>query len=260
VNIIRAGSGLGDSFYLRSIAAEMLRGGEPVTVRSNYPDAFIGLEVKVEPFDRFGVTTLAHYTTRKLVKGSNQFQDMAISAGLGSDIPLSIDWTVRNHKLVEGLKEKADARPIVIVHGGRTPMERKDGFGAELLPSSSAFHAALAALDGCFLVQIGKAEQVYPIKADISLNGGTSVSDLMDLGKIADGFVAQVSFCVPLAEMFDKPLLVVWAADGMSPARHYYISSITPQKVLSKDTSCWVVDDWPVEQIKGATRAFRELF
>jgi hypothetical protein len=64
---------------------------------------------------------------------------------------------------------------------------------------------------------------------------------------------------IPLAVVFDKPLLIVWAAQGMSPARHWYISSITPQKVLSKPSSKFVVDDQPLERIQEATRAFRNV-
>lgn len=259
MKVVRAGSGLGDSFYLRSIAQEMLNRGERVTVRSNYPDAFIGLNVKVEPFDRAGVNVVAHYTERKRVSGTHQFADMCIAAGLGPDVHLDIEWTVRNRTLVDGLIEDAAGRPIVVVHGGRTPMERKDGFGIELLPKQAAFDAVLAAISDCFLVRVGKGVQTYPLSCNVDLNGSTSVADLMDIAKIAYAFVAQVSFCVPLAEMFGKPLLAVWAAEGMSPARHYYISSITPEKVLSKPSSKFVVDDWPAEKIREVARAFRNF-
>jgi hypothetical protein len=69
--------------------------------------------------------------------------------------------------------------------------------------------------------------------------------------------VGQCSFAIPLAEVFDKPALFVWAARGMQHNMHYYIKAITPQKVLSKETSRFVIDDWPVEKIQEVARTFR---
>ena len=138
-------------------------------------------------------------------------------------------------------------------------MGRTDGFGAELLPERAAFDLVLDHLADYFLVRIGKGAERYPIACDVDLNGNTSVSDLLDLGSVCRGVVAQCSFCVPLAEVFDKPLLAIWAARGMEPARHRYIKQITPQKILSKGTSLHVVDSWALEKIREAVRGFCEL-
>ncbi len=138
-------------------------------------------------------------------------------------------------------------------------MARTDGFGKELLPRADAFNAALGVLVDCFLVQIGQAEQIYPLCCDVALNGNTSVADLLDLGAACDGVVAQCSFAVPLAEVFDKPALFVWAAHGMQYNMHPYVKQITPQKVLSKPTSRFVVDDWLPDKIEEEVRAFRAV-
>lgn len=256
---VRGGAGLGDAIYLRPIAEYFLRQGKQVAVCCGWPGVFAGLDVEILPFDRFNIDVLAHYTVGKTNRQTNQWQDICASAGVG-ELPLRFRWKVLNQKLVDELRTKAAGRPLVLVSGGRRPMDRTDGFGLELLPEREAFEGALAALSDCFLVQIGNAKQIYGLRSDVDLNGGTSVTDLLDLGSSCDGIVGQCSFVIPLAEVFDRPLLIVWASAGMSPARHYYISSITPHKVLSKlATDRFVVDDWSEEQKKEVLDAFRHV-
>jgi ADP-heptose:LPS heptosyltransferase len=135
-------------------------------------------------------------------------------------------------------------------------MGRTDGFGAELLPQPRAFETALRSLDSCFRVQIGDAKQLYRLPHDLSLNGKTSISDIIDIGSICNGIVAQCSFCVPLAEAFNKPFLAVWAAAGMAPGVHKYLRAITPKKILSKPSSHHVVDTWSETDIRLAAMTF----
>lgn len=246
---IRGGAGLGDAIYLRAIAEHFVRAGKSVTVCSDYSDVFLGSGAQTAPFDRFNIDVLAHYTAGKYRGGTNQWQDICASAGVG-DLPLKFSWQVRNQALVNQLLEDAGERPLVLVNGGRPPMARTDGFGAELLPEKAAFDAVLAAARDCFTVRVGKGPSLYEIPAVVDMNGGTSVSDILDIGSVAAGLIGQCSFVIPLAEAFDKPLLVVWSAAGMSSARHPYISSITPQKVLSKPSSRFVVDDWPRQDLE----------
>lgn len=253
---IRGGSGLGDSLYIRPIAQWLLDHGEQVTVCSDYPEVFFGMDVLIEPFGRERIDILAHYTNGKYDTSTNQWQDICRNAGIATE--LHIDWTVRNAALVEKLRDMANGRRIIVVHGGRAPMGRKDGFGMELLPESNAFHVALAALQDCMLVRIGKGEEIYKLPADIDLSDSTSISDLIDIGSICDGIIAQCSFAIPLAEAFDKPLLTVWAARGMEAERHPYIRAITPKKILSKPSSIHVVDDWPMEQIQEKTKEWAQ--
>jgi len=254
---IRGGSGLGDSIYLRPIVEHLICNGEIVTVLSDYPGVFIGAAVEVEPFGRERIDVLAHYVAGKNDPTTTQWQDVCRSAGVS--VALRFDWTVQNQPLLESLVTKAAGRPIILVHGGRAPMGRTDGFGAELLPEREAFEAVLGVLAECFLVRVGKAAQLYPLRADVDLNGSTSVSDLLDIASVCEGVVAQCSFAVPLAEVFDKPLLAVWAARGLSAGRHQYIKSITPRKVLSGPKSRFVIDGWPTEKIQEAARAFRNV-
>jgi len=249
---IRGGSGLGDSLYLRPLVDHFIAAGDTVTVCSDHPEVFLDSRATVEPFSRENINVLGHYVAGKPNPDTDQWQDICASAGTPG-LPLRFDWTVRNQALVDRVTAAAGRQPIILVHGGRTPMGRTDGFGLELLPDRRAFDAVLAMLHGCHTVRIGKGANLYALPVSSDLSDETSVSDLLDLASICDGMIAQCSFAIPLAEVFDKPLLAIWAAGGMCAYRHPYIKSITPRKVLSKLTSHYVVDDWPVDKVMEAT-------
>jgi len=255
---IRGGAGLGDAIYIRPIAEHFIRTGAQVTVCSAFAEVFLGTGAEVVQFDRFNIQVLAHYVLGKRDTTTNQWEDICRSAGVS--VPLRFEWQLRNHELVKAIKAAAGGRQIILVHGGRVPMGRSDGFGKELLPEKRAFDAALGALGkDCFKVRVGKGADLYPLDVDVDLNGTTSVSDLLDIGSVCDAVVGQCSFAIPLAEVFDKPALFIWAAHGMQHNMHAYIRQITPQKVLSKPTSRFVVDDWPLERIEEAARGFRDV-
>jgi hypothetical protein len=253
---IRGNSGIGDAIYTRAIVEYFLCRGERVTVCSDHPEIFAGLDCTVEPFRRVKVKLHAVYTTRKKFSDTNQWQDVCISAGVPRDRPLSITWTRRNHALVENLLRRAEGRPLVLVHGGRTPMGRSDGFGKELLPRREAFDAVMNRFRECYTVRVGKGADLYPLPVSCDLNGSTSVSDLLDLWQACDGIIAQCSFAVPLAEAFGKPAMFVWAAAGLK-SPHIYIRQIVPGKVLSKPSSAFVMDSWTDQQIQQEVDEFR---
>ncbi len=254
---IRGGSGLGDSLYIRPVAEHFLRRGDDVTVNSNYADVFHGLPVKIEPFSR-AANVLAHYSRHRARVGTTQFDDVCETAGIGR-VPLAFQWPVRNAVLVRRLLLAAEDRPLVLVHGGREPWGRQDGLGLPLLPERAAFEAVLEQLAHCFTVWIGAGPRLYRLRVDEDLGDRTSVSDLLDLGCACDGVVSQVSFCVPLAEVFDKPLLTIWSASGLK-ARRELLRQITPQKVLSKpEIGRFVMDDWSAERLSQGVRIWETM-
>ncbi len=254
---VRGGRGLGDAIYIRPIAEHFVRRGERVSVLSAYADVFLGSGAKVEPFDRIA-EVVAHYVGRKGIAGTTQWQDVCLSAGV--DVPLAIGWKVHDPQLLYRVVPQAKGRPIVLVHGGRLPMNRADGFGREMLPEPHAFGAVLAELRaaGCYLVQVGHAEQLYELEVDLDLNGKTTVAQLFDLAWSCDAMVAQCSFMVPLAEAFDKPLLAVWAARGLA-SNEAFIRTTTPEKVLSGARDVYVMDDWCVERQREVAREFHDI-
>lgn len=259
MTIIRAGSGLGDSLYLRAIVEYLVRKDRgPVIALSDYPEVFIGSGASVEAFRRHKpLDMVAHYVTRKGLLATSQFADMCIHAGIPPYyVPLEFTWEVRNRPLVDNLRTKARGRPIVLVHGGRAPMARTDGFGAELLPRREAFEAVLEDLRDCYLVRVGKGAALYRLPVDVDLSDSTSVSDIMDLGASCDGAVSQCCFMIPLAEGFGKPLLTLWASAGLNSST-LYVRQIVPEKILSKPTSRHLVDDITLLQRAGKIEAFR---
>lgn len=256
--ILRGPSGLGDSVYLRPIVEHLVRRGEKLRVLSDYPDVFRGVDAEVTPFLRLQKPdVMAHYVGGKSSTTTTQFEDMCISAKIVEKIPFRFDWSVSNAALIDLIADFAAGRKVVVVHGGRTPMGRKDGFGAELLPQKPAFDAVLAALEGCFTVRVG-GDTKYPLKVDLDLQGKTTVRDLLDIFKACDAAVVQCSFAVPMAEAFGKPLLAVWAAAGLK-AKHSYVKAITPKKIFQNASSRHVFDDWPAEKIRESALAFRGI-
>lgn len=249
---IRGGSGLGDSLYVRPVAEYFVRAGEQVTVMSDYADVFINSGVTVQPFRRDTCNVVAHYTRGKDNPNTTQWTDVCTSAGVG-DLALSFAWAVRNQALMGKLTARAAGRPIIMVNGGRPPMGRADGYAAEMLPAQRAFDAVLGALSDCFIVEVGKGNENYPLKADYNLSDRTAVSDLLDIATIARALVGQCSFMIPLAECFDKPLLAVWSVRGLVSSTPY-IRQCTPCKLLSKPTSSYVMDDISDEGLQAATR------
>lgn len=254
---IRGGSGLGDAIYMRPIVEHFRKLGEDVEVCSCHPDVFAGTGAQVSAFRRDRIDILAHYTSGKAREDTNQWQDICASAGQDG-LSLTFAWSVRNQALVDDIKAKAAGQKIVLIHGGRAPMARTDGFGRELLPKRAAFETALRALSHCFTVRVGKGSEEYRLPADLDLASRTSVTDLFDLAWTCDAIVAQCSFMIPLAECFDKPLLAIWAAHGMQYNMHPYIRQITPAKVLSKPTSRFAIDEWSPEQIAEVAHIFIE--
>jgi len=257
VKRLRGGSGLGDSLYVRPICDELIRRGEQITVLSNYPDVFLGSGATVEPFSRNNVQVVAHYVNGKSKAGTTQWQDVCESAKVGAE--MRFNWSIKNESLIERLHALAAGRPIILAHGGRAPMGRADGFANDLLPTQWVFDEILVQLRDCFVVGIGSKEGIrYELQVESDMTGRTSVSDLLDMAYSCDAVVAQCSFAIPLAECFDKPMLAVWS-HRVHVSNQAYIKTIIPQKVLSKSTSTFVMDDWNEEQITEAVNAFRHL-
>ncbi len=252
---VRGGSGLGDALYVRPVAEHFVRQGNAVTVMSDYADVFIGSGARVDKFTRNDCMIVAHYTAGKGNPDTTQWDDVCANARVGT-LPLSFAWKVQNQALIDHLKYLAGGRPIIMVNGGRHPMGRADGYAREMLPAQQAFETVLGSMQGCLTVAVGKGDKLYPLQADVDLTGRTEVADLLDIASICAGLIGQCSFMIPLAECFDKPLLVVWASRGLV-SETLYIRQCTPQKILSKRSSRFVMDDWQAGDIIDAANLWK---
>lgn len=255
---IRAGMGLGDALYLQSVARHLVKRGEKVKVMTAWPDVFKPLNGSVEcqPFTRAGVDLVAHYTTRKGIPGTSQFEDCCLNARLDGPVELKLEWPVRPSKLVTEIRMEARGRPVVLVQLMRSPMNRKDKFGASLLPDGKAMQKCIDRLkDRCYLVQVGSGPSLYELQGlHRDLANQTEVDELLDVAANADGFLGYVSFFIPLAESLGKPALMVWSSKGLRDAVAY-VRQITPEKVIHrKDLVRVVMDD--AKDIEGAADAF----
>lgn len=255
---IRCGSGLGDNIYLQSIVRHLVDRGMELEVCTGWPMLFkhFGDRVKVAPFEKVNIDIVAHYVSRKAVVGTDQFEDMCISAGIADAVELKLEWQVRDTEIVRKLR--AAGRPILVVQMPRPPMARTDGFADELLPDCRVIQKAIDRLKGsAFLVQIGSGESLFKFDGiDLDLANQTTIEDLLDIASVAAGFLGYCSFIIPMAEGQSKPILLVWSRRGLK-SRTPFIRRITPTKILHRQTSMWVVDDDTNEKITGTVDAFR---
>lgn len=255
---IRGGMGLGDALYLQAVVRHLVNQGERLRVCTAWPEVFrpLGDKVQTVPFTRAGVDLVAHYTRRKN-HPTTQLQDMRIEAGIKDPVDLVIDWTPTDAALIERLQ--APGRRIVCVQLPRAPMGRTDGFGHELLPDCRVIQRVIDALPPDVLkVQIGAGRPLFKFSGiDVDLADQTSVSQLLDVASIADGFVGYVSFLAPLAESFKKPAMFVWSKLGLR-SNTGFIRLITPAKVLERPTSLHVVDNWNAAAIAEVQERFHE--
>lgn len=242
---IRGGMGLGDALYVQAVARHLVNKGERLEVCNAWPDVFrpLGDAVRVTPFRRNNIHYLAHYSMRKR-QSTTQFKDCCIQAGITEPVELKLDWQVNDVGLAYGLKQSG--KPLVLVQLPRNPMNRKDGFGKELLPNCRVIQDIIDALRGqAKIVLVGSGKPLFEFQGiDVDLSNKTSVRQLLDVAAVADSFLGHCSFFVPLSESLDRPGFFVWSRKGLK-ARHPYISRITPQKILEKRSSRYAIDDRP---------------
>ena len=255
---IRAGMGLGDALYLQAIVRHLVD-HQALRVCTAYPDVFRPHQGRIElaPFTRQGINILAHYTTRKSVVGTDQFEDCCITAGIHEPVDLVIDWQREEGGPAAEVQRIAAGRRVVLVQLPRSPMGRKDGFGHELLPDCRVIQRLIDRVKGeCLVVQVGAGAPLFKFSGiEVDLRDRTTVPQLLDVASIAAGFLGYVSFFVPLAESFKRPALLVWSK-LQRRANTAFIRQITPQKILHRESSKHVVDDWTEDRIALALADF----
>ncbi len=244
---IRSGKGIGDNIYLQSIVRHLVEEGAELEVCTDWPDIFRPLrgKIKLSPHRRLDVDRVSHYTSRKSVGGTSQFQDCCIHAGVSPDIDLRLDWVA--HRWWDA--------PVILLQLPRQPFDRVDGYGRELLPNCSVIQRAIDMIGNrAMIVQVGKGEPLFKFRGVVDLAGQTTVGQLIDYGCTADGFLGYCSFFVPLAETFSSPALFVWSQRGLN-SNNPYIRTITPQKILHRASSRFVVDDCTDSELEEAVDA-----
>ena len=251
---MRAGSGLGDTLYLQGVARYFVEKGVTVEVcaRPEYWDVFKFLNVKTSNFRRSPITHCAHYTPRKGSVGTNQWQDCCIGAGIRGKYEFKLDWKPTNKELCFQIKNLPG--PRIAVGLPRVPLGRSDGVGAELLPNCKRIQQVIDAYkDKVSFILVGEGKPLYTFSGiHLDLSNKTTVSDLIDAAWCVDGFLAYVSYIVPLAESLYKPAFFVWSRAGLNAPMEFF-RQVTPEKILSRPTSRAVIDDCSDDELfKGA--------
>ncbi|HEX9810637.1 MAG TPA: hypothetical protein VGA88_00925 [Burkholderiales bacterium] len=229
--------------------------GVRLEVCTGFPELF-PFDVRFAPWSKSAQITV-HYVVGKSNPSTTQWRDICATART-PNAEYAGHWPARPSPLVARVRELAGGRPIVLVNGGRWPMDRADGFGAELLPAPDVFNGAIERLrKTCFVVFIGRGSRLFDVSCDLDLNDRTTPDQVMDLALAAHGGFAQCGFMLPLMEMFDKPLLCMFTERARASAR-VWIRQMTPKKLLGKETSHYVVDGWDEWRRAGAVDAFRD--
>lgn len=256
---VRSGWGLGDGLYLQAVVRYLVGKGHRVEACSEWPDLFRPLAhaVVVSPFRRERVDIVAHYTTRKNIEDTTQFQDCCIMAGIEEPVELKLDWEPINGRLVRQIQSVE--KPVILVQLPRTPMGRTDGFAREVLPDCTTIQKVIDHIgERAFFIQVGSGEALFEFQGiDLDLASKTSVTDLLDVAFAADGMLGYCSFAVPLAESLDKPALFVWSRRG-TRSRNRFIKAITPRKILHGAQSSFIFDDANKDTIEQAADALLE--
>ena len=253
---IRCGKGLGDSLYLQSVVRHLVNKGENLEVCTNWNDVFIPLKkkVKLAPFSREGIDIVAHYSMRKNYI-SKQFDDCCLQAGIDDDVEFKLNWQIQNNKFIRQFARFT--KPIALVLLYRLPMDRADGFAEEILPDIKVIQQVIDSLKLRYtIVLVGSGQAIKDYEGiDIDVSNKTTVSELIDLALISDVMVGYCSFFVPLAESLDKKALFVWSEKGLKSSSNF-IKTITPNKILYKDSSRYVIDSWDEEKIDNVINQF----
>lgn len=254
---IRGGSGLGDALYVQAIARHMVKQGQRVEacVHAKWSPVFqpLGDKVTVSSFRRERIDVLAHYSTRRRNRETDQFEDCCISAGVGTGVELRLDWKAAPGPIPDLVRQ----RPIVVLQLPRLPMDRSDGYGDELLPAFSVLQRAIDHLKrrGALIVQVGAGGALHRFEGiDLDFANTTSVAEMIDVVSVADACLGYVSFLVPLSESLGKPALFVWSRRGLI-SRNEIIAWLTPKKVLHGPLARAVVDDCSEVELTGAVDA-----
>jgi len=277
---IRCGQGLGDAIYLQGVVAYLLSQGQKnLEVCTDWPDVFTHLRphtvalkngtsskwfsdgtFDISPFSRQRINVIAHYSGRRRMKGTCQFEDCFISAGLSKSIDPDFKWKVTNPDLLDRIEAEAGPRKIVFLQHLRPPMDRKDDFGKEMIPTVSSLRQVLEGLnpEKSFVVKVGLGESLDDLPFNMDLRNKLSVKELMDVGTIADVFVGQCSLIIPLSECLRTPAVIVFGA-GIRTSKESFISSICPEKLLLRHArkGCLELGLWDdAKDISGKVRSW----
>jgi hypothetical protein len=265
---LKGASGLGDSIYAVPIAEYYSKKHDVVHIMSNYPELFKHItNVKCYKHEklnyirngqeRIPIDHRFTYCGRKYTAGSSQFEDSYMSIGIKDKLKLELPWIVKNTELIESVIKKADKKAICILSAPYEPFGREDCWG-QLLRINPRMMCQIVDefKDRVFFIQVGNRFALHKIPGvDMDMIGNTSVSDLLDLVKIADIGLSQIGNLLPICEALNTHNMIIFSHQAMI-SDNKFLAAIKPEKVVHyKRLNRSVVDG----RDKNHIRMFNEL-
>jgi len=237
---IKGPTGFGDAIYMYPIVKHFIEGGDNVTVLTRHPYVFENLDCDIAPIDD-GYDIDCNYIRRKGDPNTNQFQDMCIEAGIKRQIPLKLDYprTFNN-----------TTKRICLVQRPYYPMN-EERLRTELMPDYTIMQRLIHDHPDLFFVEVGQSS-AYGFKFSgigLDMVDKTDYKGLLDLYSMADIVLSQIGYSVALAEALDTRIFVLFAQSGLD-SEEYFFRTITPKKVITKESSYWASDSMEYDDIR----------
>ncbi len=232
---INASKGLGDAIYLRAIVMQLLADDEQVTVYTQWPDVFFGLDITLRSLEEIGDHNgirHAAYSRVAPIDGLNQYEMACHYAGLERAAPLDLRWKVRNEAKLARILSASKGRRIFIYQN----VKKANNPEQELIrPKREAFRAFIDSFYDFFRIRTGHPDYVEDgdLPCELNLVGKTGIHDMFDLATIGDTFFSDPSYLPILAESLDKPHTIMFSRRGQQ-AESERVSRVTPELLFHK--------------------------
>jgi hypothetical protein len=167
---------------------------------------------------------------------------------------MNTKWEWVQSSLCDKVLEQKKDKKLLLFSAAHRPFGRDDGRGDTMIPNWSKFNCLLdyAKANDYYIVQIGRGEVMHKYRqVDYDITNNTSISDIMNLGMVADLGIGQCGFMVPLMEGFKKPYYIILAQKGVDAKHDFFISCLTLEKLFArKDVPCGgAMDSWEDDRI-----------
>jgi hypothetical protein len=244
---IAGASGLGDGIYLYPVV-KYLKDKYSLTVATKFPEIYKPLNVKTKKYTK-KVDIYCNYIERKSIQTTNQFYDICVEAGIPRDIPFEIDYKKQDINIPSGQKK------IMVITRPYTPLHWKNPENRVCEPDYEKMQEfILRQKRKYYIVQLGTFSHYEPYRfhgIDLDLTGKTNYRQLMTVIDKSDAVIGQIGYVIAAAEALNKKCMIFWAKTGLlSNLAGGFYKFITPRKILTKDTSYYVVDSWDLNYIQ----------
>lgn len=232
-----AGKGLGDAIYLRAIVLHLLKGREPLTVFTTWPDVFLDLPITIRPLSEAEAQkeSTRHASTSGHVRcdeGMDEFKMRCLSAGIREPVELTMRWKVRNSALTKRIKRAAGDRKIFIYQ----PLKATHNHEQELLrPRREDFIKLIEAHSDYFRVKLGHPPFVpedSKAPCELDMFGRGFIYDTFDVCTLGDLFFGEPCFIPHAGEAMDRKFIVMFSQRALDSEN--WVRNITPERLFHK--------------------------